>query len=181
SRWPPIRNAIGLLMRLALADERRRRAEHIISRQIRQLNRMVDDLLDVSRITQGRIEIEHKPVDLVKVISAAIEAVEPAIREGRHRLSVTSGLPVTVMGDSARLQQCVVNLLANSAKYTNPGGEIRLELLREEHDCLIRVSDNGTGITAQLLPAVFDLFVQSDQTLDRSKGGLGIGLSVVKR
>jgi PAS domain S-box-containing protein len=177
----PIRNAVEVLQRLEIEDERALRATHIIERQVRQLNRMVDDLLDVSRITRGRIELEHRPVDLGAVIAAAVEAAEPLIRERRHQLGVRTGLPLVVTGDAARLQQCIVNLLANAAKYTDEGGRIDVELQREQDRAIVRVSDNGAGIAPELLPSVFELFVQADRTLDRSQGGLGIGLSVVKR
>jgi PAS domain S-box-containing protein len=177
----PIRNAVELVQLLKPADERVRRAIGIVDRQVQQLSRMVDDLLDVSRITRGRIELDRMPVDLSAVVSAAVEAAEPLIRQRGHELSVRSGLPMVVIGDAARLQQCLVNLLANAAKYTDPGGRIEVELAHEGAGAVIRVADNGAGIARDLLPHVFELFVQSDRTLDRSLGGLGIGLSVVKR
>jgi PAS domain S-box-containing protein len=177
----PIRNAVELVQLLKPADERVRRAVGIVDRQVRQLSRMVDDLLDVSRITRGRIELDRKPVDLSAVVSAAVEAAEPAIRQRGHELAVRSGLPMAVVGDAARLQQCLVNLLTNAAKYTDPGGHIDVDLTQEEATAVIRVKDDGAGIPNDLLPHVFELFVQSDRTLDRALGGLGIGLSVVKR
>jgi PAS domain S-box-containing protein len=177
----PIRSAVELIDLLQPADERVRRAVGIVDRQVQQLSRMVDDLLDVSRINRGRIELDRQPVDLSAVVSAAVEAAEPAIRQRRHELSVRSGLPIIVFGDAARLQQCLVNLLANAAKYTDPGGRIEIELAQDEAGAVVRVADNGAGIAPDLLPHVFELFVQSDRTLDRSLGGLGIGLSVVKR
>ena len=176
----PIRNSAELLARLDLS-ERARRAADVIARQERQLARMVDDLLDVSRLTRGRIEIERRPVDLAAIVGAAVEAVEPAIREREHTLSVTSGLPLIVKGDSARLQQCVVNLLTNAAKYTDRGGHIEVTLGHETDHANVTVTDNGSGIAPEMLPVVFDLFVQSERTLDRAQGGLGIGLSVVRR
>ncbi|MGC4060192.1 MAG: ATP-binding protein [Aquabacterium sp.] len=142
---------------------------------------MVDDLMDVSRITRGRVELERKPVALSSVVAAAIEAVEPAVRDRQHTLTVSSGLPLTVVGDAARLQQCIVNLLMNAVKYTDPGGSIRIELARQGKMAVIQVVDSGVGMPADTVPTVFDLFVQSDRTLDRSRGGLGIGLSIVKR
>jgi PAS domain S-box-containing protein len=177
----PIRNAGELMLRLSSDDQRVRKAAEIINRQVGQLTRMVDDLMDVSRITRGRVELERKPVELSSVVAAAIEAVEPAVRERRHTLTVSSGLPLTVVGDAARLQQCVVNLLMNAVKYTDPGGHIRVELARQGNMALVQVSDSGVGMAPEILPNVFDLFVQSDRTLDRSRGGLGIGLSIVKR
>ena len=177
----PIRNAVELVQLLKPADERVRRAIGIVDRQVQQLSRMVDDLLDVSRITRGRIELDRKPVDLSTVVAAAVEAIEPTIRQRGHTLSVRSGLPMVVIGDAARLQQCLVNLLANAAKYTDAGGRIDVDLWQEQDAAVIRVRDNGAGIPPDLLPHVFELFVQSDRTLDRALGGLGIGLSVVKR
>ncbi len=176
----PIRNCVELLMRLDV-EPKARRAVEIIDRQTRQLTRMVDDLMDVSRITRGRIELERRPVDLATVIAAAIEAVEPAIRERRHAVDVRSGMPLTVIGDAARLQQCVVNLLTNSAKYTEPGGNIAVAIERVGDRAVISVTDDGFGIPPEIQPIVFDLFVQSERTLDRAQGGLGIGLSVVRR
>jgi PAS domain S-box-containing protein len=180
----PIRNSAELMLRTLPSDAPVRRAVEIINRQVRQMTRMVDDLLDVSRITHGRIEIECQPVDLATVIDSALEAAGPALQERRHRLTVE--LPgaqraLAVLGDAARLEQCVVNLLSNAAKYTDPGGDIRLALLRDGGQAVIRVQDSGAGIAADILPDVFDLFVQSARTLDRAQGGLGIGLSVVRR
>ncbi|UUX95405.1 ATP-binding protein [Aquabacterium sp. J223] len=178
----PIRNGVELVQRLAPPDPRLQSAGQIIRRQVEQLGRLVDDLLDVSRITRGRIELQHRPVDLDTVARRALETVEPLVRERRHRVAMVSRRePLTVMGDELRLQQCAVNLLTNAAKYTDPGGDIRVELAREDGEAVLRVQDNGVGLSAELLPRVFELFVQSDRTLDRSQGGLGIGLSVVKR
>ncbi|MFG6415983.1 ATP-binding protein [Roseateles sp. DC23W] len=177
----PIRNAAELMLRTTPADGPARHAVEIVHRQVQQMARMVDDLLDVSRITHGRIELECRPVALSAVIAAAVEASGPAMLERGHRLQVVSGLPLTVLGDAARLQQCVVNLLSNAAKYTDPGGDIRVELTRAGDDAVLCVQDSGAGIPADVLPVVFDLFVQSTRTLDRAQGGLGIGLSVVRR
>ncbi|HEU4654220.1 MAG TPA: ATP-binding protein [Steroidobacteraceae bacterium] len=178
----PIRNSGELLARLLTNDSRAQHAVQIVNRQVRQMTRMVDDLLDVSRITRGRIELEHKPVNLNDVIAAAIEAVEPLVRDRNHQLSIVTGIEALIVnGDAARLQQCVVNLLTNAIKYTDAGGTLRVELRRADETAEISVMDNGTGIPPDLLPHVFDLFVQSDRTLDRSQGGLGIGLSVVKQ
>lgn len=177
----PIRNSAQLMLRNAPADGAGRRAAEIIDRQVQQMARMVDDLLDVSRITHGRIELERRPVDLAHVIAAAVEAGAPALQERGHRLTVQTHEGLGVMGDAARLQQCVVNLLSNAAKYTDPGGDIAVQLQRQGMEAVIRVEDNGAGIPADVLPFVFDLFVQSARTLDRAQGGLGIGLSVVRR
>ncbi|KQW51341.1 MULTISPECIES: ATP-binding protein [unclassified Roseateles] len=177
----PIRNAAELMLRTTAPGATERRAVEIINRQVKQMTRMVDDLLDVSRITHGRIELEHTPVALAAIVASAVEAVAPAMQERRHRLKVVEGPPLTVRGDAARLQQCLVNLLSNAAKYTDPGGDIAVELAREGDEAVLQVRDSGAGIAADMLPVVFDLFVQSSRTLDRAQGGLGIGLSVVRR
>ncbi|MGQ3095816.1 MAG: ATP-binding protein [Roseateles sp.] len=177
----PIRNAAELMLRTTAPGATERRAVEIINRQVKQMTRMVDDLLDVSRITHGRIELEHAPVALAAIVASALEAVVPAMQERRHRLKVVEGPPLTVRGDAARLQQCLVNLLSNAAKYTDPGGDITVELAREGDEAVLQVRDSGAGIAADMLPAVFDLFVQSSRTLDRAQGGLGLGLSIVRR
>jgi signal transduction histidine kinase len=178
----PIRNASELLSRTAPSDARMQSMASIIKRQIAHLSRLVDDLLDVSRITEGRIELQRQPTDIASVISHAIESVEPLVREKRHKLTVgASSTSLYVNGDSARLVQCIGNILTNSAKYTDRGGKIDIDVREEPSFAVISISDNGAGIPQELLPQIFDLFVQSDRTLDRSLGGLGIGLSVVQR
>ena len=176
----PIRN-VGELLSHPLHAEQRHAVTSILRRQVGVLSRLVDDLLDVSRITQGRIELKRQPVQIAEVVAQAVETVQPLLSERGHRLSIVSHGALRVRGDVTRLVQCVVNLLSNSAKYTQSGGEIRVESLQQGNEALIVVSDNGAGISAELLPHVFDLFVQSDRTLDRAQGGLGIGLSLVKR
>jgi CheY-like chemotaxis protein/two-component sensor histidine kinase len=154
----------------------------MVKRQVAQLTRLVDDLLDVSRITQGRVELKREPLDLANVISQAVEMVEPLFRERRHEVSVVSSYPsLYVNGDGTRLVQCVVNMLTNAAKYTDSGGRIRVQSRADGSFALLEISDTGAGISPELLPRVFDLFVQGDRTLDRSLGGLGIGLSVTRR
>lgn len=178
----PIRTSIDLLPRLiASADPRTLPTVGIVSRQAQQLSRLVNDLLDVSRVTQGRIEIKRGPVDLSAVVGQALESVEPQLMEKRHtvRTSIAPGLYVE--GDTARLVQCVSNLLTNAAKYTEAGGLIDVALRRSGNSAELTVADNGIGIPADLLPRVFDLFVQNERALDRSQGGLGIGLCVVRR
>ncbi len=178
----PIRNASEVLSRVLRGHRDAQEPIAMICRQAAHLTRLVDDLLDVSRITQGRIQLQRRPVDLAGVISQALETVAPMIREKRHNVAVVSGqFPLYVDGDSARLVQCVVNVLTNAAKYTDSGGHIRVETRPEGGEAIIEVSDNGIGLSAELLPRVFELFVQGDRTLDRAQGGLGIGLSVVQR
>ena len=177
----PIRYAGEFLSRSGVAHDRAKAAIDIVQRQVGNLARLVDDLLDVSRITLGRIELKRRPVQLADMIAQATEVVEPLIRERRHRVSITSQRPLYVHGDPERLVQCVANVLTNAAKYTDPEGEIRVESRQEGGQAVVIVADNGMGISADLLPRVFDLFVQSDRTLDRAQGGLGIGLAIVKR
>jgi PAS domain S-box-containing protein len=178
----PIRNASEILARKLADDPQMKRTVNLVKRQVTHLARLVDDLLDVSRITQGRIELRRAPQELAPILAQARESVEPLLREKEHVLLVsTSFEPLYVYGDHARLVQSVANVLTNAAKYTDPGGEIRLELRRQNEQAVIAVSDTGVGIASELLPRVFDLFVQGDRSLDRSQGGLGIGLSVVKR
>jgi PAS domain S-box-containing protein len=178
----PIRNASEILARKLADDPQMKRTVNLVKRQVTHLARLVDDLLDVSRITQGRIELRRAPQELAPILAQARESVEPLLREKKHVLLVsTSFEPLYVYGDHARLVQSVANVLTNAAKYTDPGGEIRLELRRQSEQAVIVVSDTGVGIAPELLPRVFDLFVQGDRSLDRSQGGLGIGLSVVKR
>lgn len=178
----PIRSAGELLSRLALKDSRADAAVAIIKRQIGQLTRLVDDLMDVSRINHGRIELRRCTLELNALVNEALDTVDPLIREKRHRVVMSSGdRRVYVNGDSIRLVQCVVNILTNAAKYTEPQGEIRVDVGVRDAQGIIAITDTGAGIPSDLLPRVFDLFVQSDRTLDRSQGGLGIGLAVVRR
>jgi PAS domain S-box-containing protein len=178
----PLRNAAEVLSRSTSPDsERTRTVVEIVQRQVTNLSRLVDDLLDVSRITQGRIELKRRSVQLTEVIGQALEIVDPLFRELRHRVLVTGHAPLRVNGDAERLVQCVANVLTNAAKYTDRGGRIEVGLRDDGTEAVITIKDDGAGIAPDLLPHVFDLFVQSTRTLDRSQGGLGIGLSVVKR
>jgi signal transduction histidine kinase/CheY-like chemotaxis protein len=178
----PIRNASELLSRVLPAEPRLIATTGIIKRQITHLTRLVDDLLDVSRITQGRIELQRKPLELGPVIAQALESVEPLLREKRHSIAVHAGRePLHVNADNARLVQCVGNVLTNACKYTDAGGRIVIEVRRDSSQAVICVTDNGVGIPSEVLPQIFELFVQSKRTLDRAQGGLGIGLSVVRR
>ncbi|HEY4973441.1 MAG TPA: ATP-binding protein, partial [Steroidobacteraceae bacterium] len=178
----PLRNASELLAITARGEPKTQFSVDVIKRQVTQLTRLVDDLLDVSRITQGRIELTREPLELGAVIAQAMESVEPLLRDKRHRVSiVSSNRLLHVNGDNARLVQCVSNILTNAAKYTDREGEIRVQSSAQGNAALLEISDNGMGIPAELLPRIFDLFVQGDRALDRSQGGLGIGLSVVRR
>ncbi|HEV2270020.1 MAG TPA: GAF domain-containing sensor histidine kinase [Steroidobacteraceae bacterium] len=178
----PIRNVGEVLAQMLGADPGAHRALAILKRQTEQLTRLVEDLLDISRIQQGGMALEERPVEMGSVLEQAIETVQPLIREKQQQLTVAR-LPgsVFVLGDPARLVQCVGNLLHNAAKYTDPGGEIRVHVSESGARVSIAVSDNGAGISAHLLPHVFDLFVQCEDTLEHSRGGLGIGLAIVRR
>ncbi len=178
----PIRTATEVLARTLPAQDHNRATADLVKRQVTHLTRLVDDLLDVSRITQGRIQLHHSTLDLSIIVAQAIEATEAMLREKHHVVSRLSDLqPLYVNGDAARLLQCVTNLLTNAAKYTDPGGDIRIQLRAEQEQAVLSISDNGIGIAPELLPSIFELFVQSERSLDRSQGGLGIGLSVVQR
>ncbi|MBV9121955.1 MAG: response regulator, partial [Planctomycetes bacterium] len=177
----PIRNSAQVLRLLGQADPNLQRASDMIERQVAHLARMVDDLLDVSRITRGKVQLQKEPVELAPVLARAVETTRPLLDARRQELTVTLPPdPVVVEGDTTRLAQVVSNLLNNAAKYSEEGGHIRLTLERGLAQAVIRVRDHGLGIPADLLPRVFDLFTQGDRSLARSEGGLGIGLTLVK-
>ena len=177
----PIQTASEVLAR-QIADPQQQKLVALVKRQCTHLTRLVDDLLDMSRITKGRIELRLAPVEVSAIIAQARETVEPLMREKGHTFVVNNAAgPLYVKGDHARLVQSVANILSNAARYTDQGGEIRLSVQERAGEVLISVTDNGVGILPDLLPRLFDLFVQGDRSLARSQGGLGIGLSVVKR
>jgi signal transduction histidine kinase len=158
------------------------RAMEIIGRQVGLLAHLLDDLLDVSRITRGLVGVRKQLIDAGPVIDQAVEATHPLLADRRHRLvRPAPRRPLWLEADPVRLEQILVNLLTNAAKYTPAGGEIALDADRVGDRVVVRVRDTGMGIPAEVLPRVFDLFVQSDRTLDRSEGGLGVGLTIVKR
>lgn len=174
-------NTAAHLLRAAPSDAAKvERSADIIGRQVRHMTELVDDLLDVSRVTRGLVELERAPVELKVVLGSAIEQVRPLIEARGHQLTtrMASG-DVHVLGDRTRLVQVMSNLLNNAAKYTPPNGALSLSMVVGEQ-VEVRVADNGTGIDAQLLPHVFDLFTQGERTPDRSQGGLGLGLALVK-
>ena len=178
----PIRNAAELLSRTLPADSPLAPVSGMLRRQAQQLARLVDDLLDVSRITQGRIELRLERLDLNSAIGQALETVEPLLQERRHTLRIqTSALRLWVDADPERMVQVLSNILTNAVKYTEPGGQIHVLSHASADRAVVAIADSGIGISEEMLPRVFDLFVQSDRALDRSQGGLGIGLCVVKR
>jgi CheY-like chemotaxis protein len=153
----------------------------IIERQVQHVTRLVDDLLDVSRITQKKIELKTETIELAGVVAKAVEIASPVIEQRRHTLSVEvprQGMRLTA--DPVRLAQVIANLLTNAAKYTDVEGLIELSAWRDGHEVVLQVKDNGIGIREDLLPKVFDLFVQGPRSIDRGEGGLGIGLTLVK-
>src|SRR4029077_2459306 len=146
------------------------------------LVRLVEELLDVSRISEGRVSLRKEQLELARVVSHAVETTRPLIDARGQTLPVRlPHSPVWVFGDAVRLAQVVANLLNNSAKYTPEGGRIEVSASAAEGQAVIEVNDDGEGIDAQLLPRVFDLFVQGQRSLDRSQGGLGLGLTLVRR
>jgi signal transduction histidine kinase len=178
----PIRTAVQLMRFKELPEEQRTRARDIIERQVDQLVRLIDDLMDVSRITRGMITLHREAIDLTAVIARAVETTRPLIDSRRQELEVA--LPATALrveGDATRLAQVVGNVLNNASKYTPEGGRIRLQLHGEEQETVITVSDTGIGIPPEMLGNVFDLFTQVNRALDRSHGGLGIGLALVRK
>jgi PAS domain S-box-containing protein len=177
----PVRSALEVLRLRKVQDPKVERAHATIDRQVTHLTRLVDDLLDVSRITRGLIELHREPVDLATVVSHAVEMVAGAVQARGHELMVSLPTrPVRLEADATRLTQVVFNLLNNAAKYTEPGGRIWLTAEREGSEVVVRVRDTGVGIAPELLPRVFDLFTQGERTLDRSQGGLGLGLTLVR-
>jgi PAS domain S-box-containing protein len=175
----PIRYAVPVLQQEPLGESAGR-ALAVIDRQVAHLARLVDDLLDVSRITRGKIELRREHVTLTSIVTASVEASSPAIAAGSHTLRLDVGEePVWLHVDPARMAQVVANLLVNSAKYTPRGGEIRLEARREREHAVIRVADNGVGIAPDVLPVIFELFRQVNAP--DGHGGLGIGLALVER
>jgi PAS domain S-box-containing protein len=177
----PIRNAVQVLHLKESDPQAREWAKDVIDRQSLHMTRLVDDLLDISRITRDKLALRMQPVKLRDAVQGAVEAVNPLIESCGHQLTVD--LPqedLMLNGDFTRLSQVLSNLLNNAAKYTEPGGKISLIATRDDQDVCIRVKDNGVGIPAEMLPCVFEMFAQVDRHLDRAQGGLGIGLRLVK-
>jgi PAS domain S-box-containing protein len=157
-------------------------AKDVIHRQIANLSHLIDDLLDVSRITRGKIVLRKQPLDLAPIIRSALENVRPLTEERKHEISVSLAAgELRLEADPVRLEQILVNLLTNAAKYTNAGGQIALTVGHENGDIVLQLKDTGIGIAKEMLPRIFDLFTQGDRTIDRSEGGLGIGLTIVQR
>jgi len=177
----PIRTAIDLLRLQNSLNPTVLRARDVIDRQVKQLTRMVDDLLDLSRITRGQVQLQKEEIEMASIVECALETSRPLVEARGHRLIVSMpDAPVRMVGDPTRLAQVISNLVNNAAKYTENGGQIWVTGERAGQEVILRVRDTGVGISGDLLPRVFDLFVQAGQTLDRSHGGLGIGLTLVR-
>ncbi|MEO8187452.1 MAG: ATP-binding protein [Burkholderiaceae bacterium] len=177
----PIRSAAALLARVESTAPMLPLIRKVIQRQVAHMARLIDDLLDVSRVTQGKVILQRQPTAVTEFVDQAVETCRELI-DARHQ-QLTLDMPVTplyVEGDPVRLAQIIGNLLHNAAKYTHEGGAIALSVRRRGDAVVIRVSDNGIGILAEALPHIFELFTQNDRSLSRTEGGLGIGLTVVR-
>lgn len=179
----PIANAVQLLgLQRGSENLIQQQARGIIERQMAHLQRLVADLLEVSRITTGRVQLRREPVAVSSIVEGAVETARPLLEQRRHEITVSlPPEPIWLHADAARLEQVVANLLTNAAKFTEAGGHVWLTVQREGDACVLRVRDTGVGITPALLPSIFDLFTQAERSLDRAQGGLGIGLALVQR
>jgi signal transduction histidine kinase len=178
----PIRSAVEVLQIRDANGQDAERARAVIVRQVAHMTRLIDDLLDVSRITVDKLVLQKSHLDLAQVVATAVEASRPLIAERNHRLWISlPSSPVTLSADPARLAQVLSNLLTNAAKYTEPGGDIWVTAQSDETHVVVSVRDNGIGIDPAFLPRVFDLFTQGDHPGDTSAGGLGIGLTLARR
>ncbi len=178
----PIRTAVQLLRLKELSEPHRNRARDVIERQVEHLVNLIDDLLDVSRITRGMITLQLEPVLIGAIVARAVETARPAIDAHRHVLEID--LPdelISVEGDKTRLVQVIANILHNAAKFMDPGGRIQLSVRREGPNVAIKISDVGIGIAPDLIPRIFELFTQVHSKSERAQGGLGIGLALVRR
>jgi len=178
----PIQSAIEVVERKPDDPETAAWARAVIQRQTDQLARLVDDLLDVSRITRGKIKLRREPVDVKTTINEVVQALRPVIDERRHKVSIRqSNGPIVVEADPTRVAQVLSNIIGNALKYTPDGGRIAISIALSDNFAQIAVVDNGIGMSADLVPRVFDLFVQGERGLDRREGGLGVGLTIAKR
>ncbi len=177
----PIRYAVAMARKQGRSEAERAQAQGIIERQVEHMGRLLDDLLDVSRITRGTLILRRSPVDLESAVAAAQESARPLIEGRRHTLMVSFPAErIRLVADPVRLAQVLANLLINAAKYTDAGGRIDLAATRERDEVVITIRDNGIGISADMMPRVFTLFAQASPALERSEGGLGIGLALVR-
>jgi CheY-like chemotaxis protein len=178
----PIRTALDVMARMPAGDPGIESLRQTIERQAGQLTRIVEDMLDISRITRGSLAVEEAPIDMAEVVTRSVETAAPAVEAGRHRLEVD--LPpvrVAVRGDGARLTQLLANLLNNAARYTPDPGTVSITLREEGGLAVVRVRDTGRGIDQQTMPRIFDMFVRGASAAERTSGGLGVGLALSRR
>jgi len=177
----PIRYAVAASRKQGLSKEKREQGRQIIERQLEHMSRLLDDLLDIARVMHDMLTLRKRRVELRSVIGAAIETCRPKIDAKRHTLAVDlPPQPIEIDADPVRLAQVLTNLLINAAKFTNPGGRIELNARREHRNLIVSVRDNGQGMTPEMIPHLFTLFSQANTALERSEGGLGIGLALVR-
>jgi signal transduction histidine kinase len=178
----PIRTGLHLLHISQPGSEPASQARAMMERQLSHLIRLVDDLLEVSRISTGKIELRRERLELAAAVLSAVETVRPLMEAAHHRLDISlPPEPVMLEGDFVRLAQVVANLLSNAAKYTDPGGRVALTMRREQDQAVVSVRDSGVGIAPEQLPQLFDMFAQAEGTRYRAQGGLGIGLALARR
>ncbi len=174
-----IRSAMHVFRVSTIENPEQEKARVLIERQVEQMTRLVDDLLDVSRMRNGRLQLRRARIDLCVAVASAMYAVECTMRQREHRMTVSfPDAPIWLHGDAARLEQVFVNLLVNAAKYTNVGGEVRLSVSREGDEGIVVIRDTGVGIAADVLPKVFDPYEQANPS--SRNGGLGLGLPLVR-
>jgi CheY-like chemotaxis protein/two-component sensor histidine kinase len=177
----PIRNGLQVWSLSVHDPELMEQAREMMERQLAHMVRLVDDLLDLSRVGRGTIELRRERIGLAQIIEQAVETSRPTIDQAGHQLTVdVSPMPVYVDADLIRMAQVFSNILNNAAKYTEPGGRIHLSAYRQGDDAVVKIKDDGVGIPTDMLPRIFDTFTQVNRTLERSQSGLGIGLSIVK-
>ena len=174
----PILTALQLMQLRDTSGSQRER--QVIERQVKHLTALVDDLLDVSRIARGHVQLRLERLDVADVVAKALEMTGPVFEERQHTLEVHAARGILVVGDAARLAQVLANLLTNAAKYTDPGGTIRVSVIGDGRSAVLTVADTGRGISPEILPRVFEVFTQEPQEIERSAGGLGVGLAIVK-
>jgi PAS domain S-box-containing protein len=178
----PLRNGLEILERTGSETPLGTQVRGIMARQLEQMVRLIDDLMDVSRISRGRISVKRERMDLLDAVRTAVDTARPAIDAAEHKLALDLPPgPVVVEGDAVRLAQVFANLLSNAAKYTPRGGDIRLVVKKQGENACVSIKDSGIGISKQMLPRIFDLFVQADRAIERAQGGLGVGLSIAQR
>ncbi|HEX5055021.1 MAG TPA: hybrid sensor histidine kinase/response regulator [Gammaproteobacteria bacterium] len=178
----PMRNAVYLQQRLNIDDPAFTKTRGIFDRQVTHMSRMVDDLLDVARLERGKLQLQRKHVDLNALVTAAVDTSLPAIQAGNHRVKINlARQPLLLNADPVRIEQLVINLITNAAKFTLNPGEITLETRQEGAAGVVSVRDTGIGLTPEMVNAVFQPFTQDDRSLARSRGGLGIGLTIARR